>query len=227
MLLRRLLLPPLGLASLVVTASVAPVAACGGRTMLATGVRNDSSPVVASTDGDGGHTAGEGGAPAGGSGGAPANVDAAPPPNSVVTCGQYQNTTVGSYIVETDYWNLGSCPGTQCMTVNDTTGAFTVTQGPSCGNTVASYPNVLYGSSFGAVSPGSVLPMQLSALTSVTSSWSFSVGGVSTDQYDVAYDIWFCPNDACGAAGFNGGTEADDLAELPEHHRAGKRTLGQ
>ena len=52
-----------------------------------------------------------------------------------------QNLTVGSYIVETDYWNQSGCPGTQCMTVNTTTGAFSVTQGPDCGDTVASYPN--------------------------------------------------------------------------------------
>ncbi len=93
------------------------------------------------------------------------------------------------------------------MTVDSETGAFIVTQGPACGSTVASYPNVLYGSSFGTVSPGSALPLPLSALTSVTSTWSFSVGGASTDRYDVAYDIWFCPDTNCGATGFNGGTE--------------------
>jgi hypothetical protein len=49
--------------------------------------------------------------------------------------------------------------------------------------------------------------MQLGAVTSVTSSWDFSVGGASTDAYDVAYDIWFCPNNSCGAGGFGGGTE--------------------
>lgn len=48
--------------------------------------------------------------------------------------------------------------------------------------------------------------MPLGALTTVTSSWDFSVGGVSTDEYDVAYDIWFCPADNC-ASGFANGTE--------------------
>jgi cellulose 1,4-beta-cellobiosidase len=94
------------------------------------------------------------------------------------------------------------------MDIDKATGAFTVTQGPAaCGNTVASYPNVLYGCSFGNCSPGSLLPMQVSALSTVTSSWDFHVGGTASDQYDVAYDIWFCPDEGCGASGFAGGTE--------------------
>ena len=64
-----------------------------------------------------------------------------------------------------------------------------------------------HGSSFGTTSPGSKLPRQVSTLSSVTSSWAFSVGGTAADHYDVAYDIWFCPNNSCGAGGFNGGLE--------------------
>ena len=95
------------------------------------------------------------------------------------------------------------------MTVNGETGAFTVTSAASCANeNVASYPNVLYGNSFGTISPGSPLPMQVSALTSVTSCWDYSVGGTAEDAYDVAYDIWFCPDTTCGTAkAFNGGAE--------------------
>ncbi len=125
----------------------------------------------------------------------------------VTSCQQYQDFTVGSYIVETNYWNFTGCPGTQCLDVDTTTGSFVVTQGPNCGDTVATYPNVLYGSAFGAVSPNSGLPKQVSALSRVTSDWSFSVGGTATDHYDVAYDIWFCPNRSCGQNGFPGGLE--------------------
>ena len=39
------------------------------------------------------------------------------------------------------------------MSMNSATGAFSVTQGPSCGDTVASYPNVRYGCAFGNCSP--------------------------------------------------------------------------
>lgn len=134
--------------------------------------------------------------------------DAGPPSKNVVTsCALQDSLNVGSYVVETDYWNPAACPGTQCVDINDVTGAFTVTEGPNCGSTVASYPNMLYGSSFGETSPGSALPKQVSALTRAVSSWSFSIGGASTDMFDVAYDIWFCPDDTCGASGFNGGTE--------------------
>jgi hypothetical protein len=93
------------------------------------------------------------------------------------------------------------------MDINNVTGAFSVTQSADCGNTVASYPNVLYGCSHGTCSPASALPMPVSALTNVTSSWDFSVGGVSSDQYDVAYDIWFCKDNTCRSGGFPGGTE--------------------
>jgi hypothetical protein len=127
--------------------------------------------------------------------------------NVATTCALQDHVNVGSYVVETDYWNSVACPGTQCVNINDVTGAFTVTQGPNCGSTVSSYPNLLYGTSFGETSPGSVLPKQVSALTRAVSSWSFSTGGAATDMFDVAYDIWFCPDDTCGASGFNGGTE--------------------
>jgi cellulose 1,4-beta-cellobiosidase len=127
---------------------------------------------------------------------------------TVTTCQDYGSVTVGSYIVQTDYWQKSACPGTQCLDIDKTTGAFTVTQGPDpCGQTVASYPNVLYGCSFGSCSPGSVLPMQVSSLSTVTSSWDFSVGGTTSDKYNVSYDIWFCPDQDCGASGFPGGTE--------------------
>ncbi len=183
--------------------------------LVACGARSDVSFVVFGAGGTRATTslAGTGGSAAastagratGGTQAASSGVDAGQP--LVNTCDQYHNVTVGSYIVETNYWNQSGCPGTQCMTVNGATGAFSVTQGPNCGDTVATYPNVLYGSAFGATSPGSKLPRQFSALTSVTSNWAFGVGGTSADHYDVAYDIWFCPNNACGSSGFNGGLE--------------------
>jgi hypothetical protein len=52
-----------------------------------------------------------------------------------------------------------------------------------------------------------MLPLPVSALSTVTSSWDFSVGGAATDQYDVAYDIWFCPDNNCGSSGFPKGVE--------------------
>jgi hypothetical protein len=127
---------------------------------------------------------------------------------TVNTCQDFANVTVGSYVVQSDYWNKALCPGTQCMEINKATAAFTVTQGPAaCGDNVATYPNVLYGCSFGNCSPASMLPMPVSALSTVTSSWDFSVGGTAKDQYDVAYDVWFCPDQSCGSSGFPKGAE--------------------
>jgi hypothetical protein len=127
---------------------------------------------------------------------------------TVSTCQDYASVTVGSYVVQSNYWNKRACPGTQCMDINKETGAFTVTRGPDpCGDTVATYPNVLYGCSFGNCSPASLLPMPMREVATVTSSWDFSVGGAASDHYDVAYDIWFCPDQSCGSNGFPRGVE--------------------
>jgi hypothetical protein len=207
-------------ACLTVAAAAAGLIACGGATGLLDSLVDDAGPgsgptpkttPVATDNADEGGSATDA-APMADVGASDVNafVEVGPPPHPidvVSTCAQYENVPVGSYIEQANYWNEGNCPGTECMAINTATGAFSVTQAPNCGSTVSSYPNTLYGSSFGSTSPGSALPMQVGALTSVTSSWAFSVGGVSTDQYDVAYDIWFCTNDACGPSGFSGGTE--------------------
>ena len=158
----------------------------------------------------GNRTDGAVGAEAGGPVDAPLAAEAGrwPAEVTVSTCQEHANVAVGSYLVQSDYWNPDVCPGTQCMDINKATGAFSVTQGPApCGDNVASYPNVLYGCSFGSCSPATILPMQVGALSTVTSSWDFSVGGAVSDQYDVAYDIWFCPDGNCGSSGFPGGVE--------------------
>ena len=171
------------------------------------GVANDSGD-AGSPQASGGSTHAAGGSAQAGSGGsAQAGSGGTTTTTPLVTCEDFTTIPVGSYVVEADYWNDTQCPGTQCLSIDTSTGAFSVTQGPSCGNTVASYPNVLYGYSFGTASPGSALPKAVSSLAAVTSSWSFDVGGTSSDQYDVAYDIWFCPTDACDSTGFAGGLE--------------------
>ncbi|MBN2677283.1 MAG: hypothetical protein JXR32_04360 [Anaerolineaceae bacterium] len=124
----------------------------------------------------------------------------------ITTCSPLETVAVGPYLIEANFWNWVACPGIQCMAIDRGTGAFTVTQYPDCGNPF-SFPNVLYGCSWDICSPDSTLPKQVGALTSATSSWSFSVGGTASDQWNVAYDIWFCPDDSCGSNGFPGGTE--------------------
>jgi hypothetical protein len=128
------------------------------------------------------------------------------PGGTIVTCSPLETVAVGPYLVEANFWNWGACPGNQCMVIDTATGAFSVTQYPDCGNPF-SFPNVLYGCSWDICSPDHTLPKQVGALTSATSSWSFSVGGTASDQWNVAYDIWFCPDNSCGSDGFPGGTE--------------------
>ncbi len=127
---------------------------------------------------------------------------------TVTTCARYQAVTAGSYIVQTDYWNQGQCPGTQCVSIDDQTGAYTVTKGDfKCPNDdiVAAYPSILYGRAWGLQSPNCPLPVPLSLLKCVKSSWSFQP--TDTGAWDAAYDIWLCPDNTCGMEGFKGGAE--------------------
>lgn len=134
----------------------------------------------------------------------------------VATCAQYQSVTIGSYIVQTNYWNQTTCPGTQCVTVNSSTGAFGVTEASfSCAPNVASYPSIYYGCHFGSCSPGTNLPMLVSSLNCVTSSWNFTPA--NTGSYDIAYDIWFGTTTNT-SGGYPGRGRADDLAQLHGQH---------
>jgi len=127
---------------------------------------------------------------------------------TINTCAQFQSVTIGSYIVQTDYWQNNLCKGTQCLSIDDQTGAFTVTKGDyNCPDNfnVAAYPDILYGYAFGNRSPHSDLPAQISSLNCVNTNWSFQP--THTGHWDAAYDIWICPDNTCGPSGFNGGLE--------------------
>ncbi|HET9870386.1 MAG TPA: glycoside hydrolase [bacterium] len=125
---------------------------------------------------------------------------------TVETCDQYRGVTVGPYVIQTDYWNQGQCPGTQCMSIDDQTGVFTVTKATyQCGYSVGGYPSILYGKAFGGESPGSGLPARVDSLKCVHSSWTFHPS--DTGRWDAAYDIWLCPDNQCGPGGFPGGAE--------------------
>lgn len=125
---------------------------------------------------------------------------------AVTTSAQYQAVPVGSYIVQTDYWNKEQCPGEQSLEIDDQTGAFTLTKTTyHCSPTVAAYPSIIYGCAFGECSPQNDLPAPVSALACVKSDWSFRPP--DSGAWDVAYDIWVCPDNHCGPSGFNGGAE--------------------
>ena len=124
---------------------------------------------------------------------------------TVNTCTQFQSVTISStpsYVVQTNFWDAndsGHCSPndtTQCMTVDTVTGDFGVTGGTfACSNNVATYPSIYYGCHFGNCSPGSNLPMAVSQLQCVTSSWTIgTTNQTGSDLWDAAYDIWFSPN---------------------------------
>ena len=154
-----------------------------------------------------------GGAGCGGMRECAVDMDAALPPIwpaevTFSSCEQYATAVVGNYVISSNYWNMVTCPGTQCIEVNTVTGAFSVTEGPPpCGEKVASFPNVLYGCAYGNCSPKTILPLPFSSVYRLTSSWDFSVRSGCNDSWNVAYEIWFCRDDTCGGNGFPGGFE--------------------
>jgi hypothetical protein len=98
---------------------------------------------------------------------------------------------VGNYAVQNNIFNngTGQCVQPSCNAGN---GGFTVSfPNGSFGNggtvTPSSFPSIIYGWANGTFYAGSPLPMQLSAVTSANSTWSYSVPG---GTYDAGYDIW-------------------------------------
>ncbi len=147
---------------------------------------------------------------------------------TIDTCAANAYVTAGSYVVGTNYWNPRQCGGEQCLSIDDQTGAFTVTQADfTCAPNVASYPFIFYGSHFGSNSPGTALPMPLTDLKCVTTSWSFTPE--RTGSWDAAYDIWFSRG-LSTAQGFSGGAEMmlwlDYMGNVPPAgHKVGPVTI--
>jgi hypothetical protein len=148
--------------------------------------------------------------------------------DTVTSCEPNEKVTIGSYVVGANYWNPGRCPGSQCMTIDDKTGAFTVTKADfNCAPDVASYPFIYYGSHFGSNSPGTILPLMLDQVKCVTSNWSFTPA--KSGSWDAAYDIWFSTGIST-VHGFGGGAELmiwlDYMGNVPPAgHKVGTVTI--
>jgi hypothetical protein len=101
-------------------------------------------------------------------------------------CTQFGTTTQGSYTIMNNRWGTTA---TQC--INVTTNGFQITQQDGTGNlsgAPVSYPAIYVGCHYSNCSPGTNLPMQISAIGSANTSVSVSYPGSGT--YDAAYDIW-------------------------------------
>ena len=113
----------------------------------------------------------------------PANAD-------TQICEQYGSTTIGGrYVVMNNRWGTSA---QQC--INVTSSGFAITSQQGVGSTSGapvSYPAIFVGCHYTNCSPGTNLPMQVSAISSATSSISYNY--VSGATYDAAYDIWLDP----------------------------------
>ena len=93
-------------------------------------------------------------------------------------------------MVQNNRW--GSTTATQCINVTNTGFAITKLVGGNPTNArPVGYPSVYLGCHFGNCSQGSSLPMQVSHISSATSSINFSY--VDGGSWDAAYDIFLDP----------------------------------
>jgi cellulose 1,4-beta-cellobiosidase len=147
---------------------------------------------------------------------------------TIKTCEPNAFVTIGSYMVGTNYWNPRKCSGKQCLSIDNKTGQFTVTEANfTCAPEVASYPFIFTGSHFGVNSPGTNLPMPLRDVKCVTSSWNYAP--TRTGSWDAAYDVWFSTG-LFTANGFRGGAELmiwlDYMGDVPPAgHKVGPVTI--
>lgn len=108
------------------------------------------------------------------------------------TCAQYASFPVmgGAYTVQNNFWNPQN-GGTQCLDVDTSSGAFTITGSNSVATNGApgGYPSIYKGCHWGACTTNSGLPLQLSSLNNAPTTWSTTSPGGG--NWDVAYDVWF------------------------------------
>src|SRR5690242_2812382 len=123
-------------------------------------------------------------------GGLVAIVATSPAHADTQICEQYGSTTIqGRYVVQNNRWGTSA---QQCINVTSTGFSITTQQGTgSTSGAPVSYPSVFYGCHYTNCSPGTNLPMQLSQISSATSSISYNY--VSNAIYDASYDIWLDP----------------------------------
>ncbi|MFK3979986.1 cellulose binding domain-containing protein [Micromonospora sp. NPDC050397] len=117
-------------------------------------------------------------------------VAAGPAQADTQICEQYGSTTIqGRYVVQNNRWGTTA---QQCINVTDTGFSVLSQQGsaPTNGAPV-SYPSVYLGCHYGNCSPGSNLPIQVSRISSATSSINYTYVGGAT--YNASYDIWLDP----------------------------------
>ncbi|HTF10999.1 MAG TPA: cellulose binding domain-containing protein [Asanoa sp.] len=116
-------------------------------------------------------------------------VVASPAHADTLICEPFGSTTIqGRYVVQNNRWGSSA---QQCVNVTDTGFSITTQQGSAATNGAPlSYPSVFLGCHYTNCSPGTNLPIQVSRISSATSSINYTFAG---GTYDAAYDIWLDP----------------------------------
>ncbi|MET8277340.1 cellulose binding domain-containing protein [Micromonospora sp. NPDC005174] len=106
-------------------------------------------------------------------------------------CEQYGSTVIqGRYVVQNNRWGTTA---QQCLNVTSNGFEITTQNGSSPTNGApTAYPSIFLGCHYTNCSPGTNLPIQVSQISSATSSISYRYVGGAT--YDAAYDIWLDPS---------------------------------
>ncbi|MET8199044.1 GH12 family glycosyl hydrolase domain-containing protein [Micromonospora taraxaci] len=106
-------------------------------------------------------------------------------------CEQYGSTTIqGRYVVQNNRWGTTA---EQCINVTNNGFEIRTLNGSSPTNGApTAYPSVFFGCHYTNCSPGTNLPIQVSQISSATSSISYRY--VSGATYNASYDIWLDPS---------------------------------
>ncbi|SMC70041.1 GH12 family glycosyl hydrolase domain-containing protein [Kibdelosporangium aridum] len=116
-------------------------------------------------------------------------LPAGPAQADVQICDQYGSTTIqGRYVVQNNRWGSSA---TQCINVTSTGFSITQQQGSKPTNGAPlSYPSAFIGCHYTNCSPGTNLPIQVSRISSATSSINYRY---TSGIYNASYDIWLDP----------------------------------
>jgi hypothetical protein len=114
----------------------------------------------------------------------------APGPGGEENCEKFGSVAINGkeYVVQNNAWNTDE---TQCIDAKGT--AFTVTQGHfdlATNGPPATYPAIFKGCHWANCTQASGMPVQVSALPAVVSSWSLTIPATG-GAFDAAYDVWF------------------------------------
>lgn len=119
-------------------------------------------------------------------------------------CNNGDSITMGKYWLNSNLWGASSGSGSQCLsdTSNNgsTIGWSTTWNWSGSPNSVKSYDSAVLGWHWGWKIANTGLPVQLSANTSVNTSWSFNLNQTTQGGQDVAYDIWISTDPNLGNA---------------------------